>query len=82
MNRAPKVSHEHCFCTKSARIGFQKLSLKPQRKFFALFSKMKVLGPESFILSSFLGIFIAGRPAGRPGRPAGPAGPVGSVRGP
>ena len=26
----PKGFHEHCFCTKSARIRFQKLSLKPR----------------------------------------------------
>ena len=68
------------FFTKWARFWFQKLSLRPRTLFFALFSKMKVPGPDSLILTNavFMG-FHASRPASRPAGPAGPASPTWST---
>ena len=62
----------HCFCTNSGRFSFPKLSLRPRTYFFALFSKMKVPGPDSLIFNNFLWIFM---PASRPAGPAGPTRP-------
>ena len=63
-------------------LGFIQRKYHHSNRNFTLNSKMKVPGPDFFVLTSFLIIFIKKKPktAGRPSRPARPAWPPGPAQ--